>query len=718
MSSPAGPRKSARKLSTSRSVRSMRCRLRGSPGTLCHPGIVREPMAAIQDQIEELRRQIREAAHRYYILDDPTISDADYDQLLRRLVDLEQDNPELITADSPTQRVGAPIGDLFQPVTHLRPLFSLDNAESRADLDSWELRMERVLERPPGGYACELKIDGLAVVLTYRDGVLVSGATRGDGTTGEDVTSNLRTIDSIPLRLLLDAPPRVLEVRGEVYMSDEAFAELNRRQLEAGERLFANPRNAAAGSVRQKDPAITARRNVDIWVYQLGLIEGGPALGTHSETMDYLRSIGFRTNPASETVDSIDDVYRYVADAEGNRHSNGYQTDGVVIKVDDVADQEALGYTAKAPRWAIAYKFPPEEQITKLKDIMINIGRTGAATPFAVLEPVFVGGANVGMATLHNQDQVAAKDVRIGDQVIVRRAGDVIPEVVGPVVAARSGKEKVWTMPARCPFCENEIVRAEGEAVARCTGGFECPSRLREWLFHFVSRGGMDIEHMGYKTIDQLQKRGLVSDPADIFTFDAEALRDEEGWGEVSVHNLKSAIETAKDRPVARLLTALGIRHVGGTVARLLARSFGGLPTLMEASEDEISAIDGVGPVIAAAVAEWSADPVNRDLVAKLGEAGVRLYDDADESIRGDLLEGAVFVISGTIVGMSRDDAQAAIEARGGKATSSVSGRTTALVVGESPGASKVSKAEQLSTPIIDGETFKRVLDSGLEALS
>jgi DNA ligase (NAD+) len=389
----------------------------------------------------------------------------------------------------------------------------------------------------------------------------------------------------------------------------------------------------------------------------------------------------------------------------------------VVIKVNSLADQEDLGFTSRAPRWAIAYKFPPEEQVTRLKDIMINIGRTGAATPFAVLEPVFVGGATVGMATLHNADQVALKDVRIGDQVIVRRAGDVIPEVVGPVSAARTGDEKVWSMPTVCPFCGNPIVRADGEAVARCTGGFACPSRVREWLFHFASRGGMDIEHLGYKTIDLLLGEGLITDPADIFTFDVGRLRGREGWGETSLGNLMRAIEAAKDRPAARLLTALGIRHVGGTIARTLIRHFGGLPALMDAAEEEISQVEGIGPVIAHGVAEWAADPVNRDLVAKLGQAGVRLEDEVEPGVSGDLLAGATFVISGTIEGFSREEAQAAIELRGGKATGSVSSKTTALIVGESPGASKTRKAVELGIPIIEGETFKKVLEQGISSL-
>jgi DNA ligase (NAD+) len=673
------------------------------------------PKAATR--IEELRTEIREHAHRYYILDDPTVSDAQYDSLLKKLQELEETYPELITIDSPTQRIGTPIGDLFQSVQHLRPLFSLDNAESSDDLAGWEQRMERLLGSPPPGYVCELKIDGLAVVLIYRDGVLVSGATRGDGTTGEDITANLRTIRSIPLHLLGDDHPTVLEVRGEVYMPYEAFDELNQRQTEAGKPIFANARNAAAGSVRQKSTAATAERNLDIWIYQLGLVEDGPEFDTHWETLAYLRSLGLRTNPASSRLETIDDVFDFVERAEKQRHDMAYQTDGVVIKVNSLAEQDKLGFTAKAPRWAIAYKFPPEEQVTTLKDIWINIGRTGAATPFAVLDPVFVGGATVSMATLHNQDQVALKDVRIGDQVIVRRAGDVIPEVVGPVVSARTGKEKKWAMPKKCPFCDNPIVRVEGEAVARCTGGFECPSRVREWLFHFSSRGGMDIEHMGYRTIDLLLSEGLISDPAGIFSFDANQLADHEGWGEISVNNLINAIEAAKDRPVGRLLTALGIRHVGGTVARMLVRAFGGLPSLMDASESEIAETEGIGPVIAHEVRVWSEDPVNQQLVEKLGAAGVRLVDKTEDEVVSDLLKGATFVVSGTVEGFTREEAQMAIEARGGRSTSSVSGKTTALVIGDSPGASKSRKAEELGIPIMDSDGFKTLLERGLSAL-
>nr|MBO2498582.1 NAD-dependent DNA ligase LigA [Acidimicrobiia bacterium] len=671
-------------------------------------------MNEIEARIVELREKIEEANYRYYVLDDPTISDAEYDELMRELRSLEEQHPELITPDSPTQRVGAAVDQsTFAAVEHLRPLFSLDNAESMADLEAWADRVRRGLGHDPSGYAVELKIDGLAVVLVYEDGRFVRGATRGDGTVGEDITANLRTLDQVPKRLRGDDVPSLLEVRGEVYMSYEAFEELNRRQAEAGQRLFTNPRNAAAGSVRMKDASITASRQLGIWIYQAGIIEGGPSLATHTETMAYLAGLGFPVNPRSSRVDDLAGVEAYVKDAEEHRHDLEYQTDGVVVKVDSLAEQDALGFTARAPRWAIAYKFPPEERTTKLLDIQINVGRTGAATPYAILEPVFVGGANVSRATLHNQDQIALKDIRIGDQVVVRRAGDVIPEVVGPVVAARTGEERVWQMPANCPFCGHPIVRPEGEAVARCTGGFECPSRLREWLFHFAGRGGMDIEHLGYRTIDLLLEKGLIRGPADLFTFDTRALLEEEGWGETSVANLEKAIDAARNRPPARLLTALGIRHVGSTMARRLIRHFGSIPALLDAPLEEIAAVEGVGEVIAREVKRWASDPANRELIDRLAAAGVQMGEEKAPSAGGGPLEGVTLVVSGTLEGFTREEAEAAIEAAGGRATGSVSAKTTALVVGESPGASKVNRATELGIPIIDEATFVRLLEEG-----
>ncbi|HSM01399.1 MAG TPA: NAD-dependent DNA ligase LigA [Acidimicrobiia bacterium] len=673
-------------------------------------------MTTPEDRAAELREALRYHSHRYHVLDEPEISDADYDAMLRELIALEEANPDLVTPDSPTRRVGATPSDAFSPVTHLARMFSLDNAESVEDLEAWEGRLVRQLGRKPEGYACELKIDGLAVSLTYRDGRYERGATRGDGVTGEDVTANLKTIPQVPLQLLVDDAPPVLEVRGEVYMPEAAFEELNKTQADAGQRLFVNPRNAAAGAVRQKDPAMTAARKIAIWVYQVGTVEG-MRFDTHTESLEWLARAGFPVNPRSRHCDDLAAVAAYVTDAEEHRHDLGYQTDGVVVKVDALAEQRELGFTAKSPRWAIAYKFPPEEQTTRLLDIKINIGRTGAATPYAILEPVFVGGATITNATLHNQDEVARKDVRIGDTVVIRRAGDVIPEVVGPVPSLRTGDEKVWKMPKKCPFCGNPIVRKEGEAVARCTGGYECPSRLGEYLFHFASRGGMDIEHLGGKTIWMLMGEGVVKDPADIFTLDSEVLLQREGWGETSVGNLMAAIEAAKDRPLGRLLTALGIPLVGGTVARVLPRRFRSLEAMMAASEEDLSEIEGIGPEIARSVVEWSEDPDNRRLVEKLRAAGVRTSDPEPEGVDTGLLTGVTLVVTGALDAFSRDGAKIAVEERGGKVTSSVSAKTDALVAGEAPGGAKVSKAEELGIPIVDEAVFVAILERGREAI-
>lgn len=659
----------------------------------------------------ELRELLRHHSHRYYVLDDPEVSDADYDTMIRELIELETANPDLVVPDSPTQRVGAPPSGLFDAVTHRERMFSLDNAESHDELDAWQSRIERHLGRPPSGYVCELKIDGLAVSLTYRDGVLEQGATRGDGVTGEDITANLRAIRSIPLRLIGE-PPALMEARGEVYLPLPEFDALNERQAQAEERLFTNARNAAAGSVRQKNPAITAERNLSVWIYQLGYVEGGPTLDGHAATMEYLASLGLKVNRATERCTDLEAVKAFVDRAEKARHDEDYQTDGVVIKVDALAEQAELGYTSKAPRWAIAYKFPPEEQITRLNDIQINVGRTGRATPFAVLEPVFVGGANVGMATLHNEDEVHRKDVRVGDQVVVRRAGDVIPEVLGPVMSSRTADAKIWRMPKNCPFCGNPIVKPEGEKDARCTGGLECPQRVREWLFHFAGRGAMDIEGMGYKTVDLLLSNQLITTPADIFHLDADDLLQFEGWGETSVNNLMAGIEAARDRPIAKLVRGLGIRHVGGTVARLVARAYGSLPKILDAPEEELAAIEGVGPIIAASIVEWAAEPGNRELIDRFGEGGVRLEDPEPEGPVSNVLEGVAVVITGTLDGLGRDGAKRAVEDRGGKVTSSVSKKTTALVAGASPG-SKLQKAEDLGVPIIDEATFLSLLDTG-----
>ena len=670
-------------------------------------------MSNAASRIEELRAQISRYDYHYYVLDDPLIDDAEYDQLWRELVGLEREHPDLVTVDSPTQRVGAPVSELFSPVHHLRPLFSLDNAVSSAELDAWEQRLVRMLGRPPEGFVCEPKVDGLAVVLTYRDGVLQVAATRGSGEVGEDITANLRTVKSVPLRLLGDKPPTLLEVRGEVYMTLDGFDELNRRRREAQLPTFANARNAAAGSVRQKDPQVTASRALGIWVYQAGVLEGGPSLQRHSEVLEYLQSLGLRVNPGSLSASGLAEVKEYVKTMLDGHHRLSYQTDGVVVKVDSLADQDELGATARAPRWAVAYKFPPEERVTTLHAIMINIGRTGAATPFAVLEPVFVGGANVSMATLHNEEQVHQKDVRVGDRVVVRRAGDVIPEVVGPVLSARPDGTKPWEMPKDCPFCHSPIERPEGEAVARCTRGLTCPSRLREWLFHFASRGGMDIDGLGFKTVDMLLRDGTIRGPADIFFLGPEHFEDREGWREKSINNLLRGIEAARHRPLWRLLVALGIRHVGPGAARLITARYRSIEQLVAVSGEELAAIDGIGETIARSVREWMDDPDNRELLENLGKGGVSLADPEPKEETSPTLAGLTLVVTGGLESMNREAIQQAIVARGGRFVSSVSTKTSALVVGVSPGASKLTKAERLGTPILTEEQFLSLLKDG-----
>ncbi|MDE0234152.1 MAG: NAD-dependent DNA ligase LigA [bacterium] len=669
-------------------------------------------MSRTSHRVEELRAEIRLYDHHYYILDAPLIDDAGYDELWRELVRLETEHPELVTVDSPTQRVGAPVSDLFSPVQHLRPLFSLDNAVSSDELGAWEQRMERMLGRRPEGYVCEPKVDGLAVVLTYREGVLEVAATRGSGEVGEDITANLRTLSSVPLRLLGDAPS-LLEVRGEVYMTLDGFDGLNRSRRDAEQPTFANARNAAAGSVRQKDPRVTASRDLEIWVYQAGVLEGGPSLRRHWEVLDYLQSLGLRVNPGSIPAPGLVEVKAYVEKMLDEHHRLPYQTDGVVVKVDSLADQDELGATARAPRWAVAYKFPPEERVTTLRGIQINIGRTGAATPFAVLEPVFVGGANVSMATLHNEDQVHQKDVRVGDRVVVRRAGDVIPEVVGPVLTPGKDRAPPWEMPRDCPFCNSPIERPEGEAVARCTRGLTCPSRLREWLFHFSSRGGMDIEGLGYKTVDMLLRDGTIKGPADVFFLGPEHFEDRQGWKDKSIRNLLDGIDAARHRPLWRLLVALGIRHVGPGGARLITARYRSMDRIAAATEEDLAAIDGIGETIAGSVSEWMDDPDNRELLSRLGEGGVSLADPEPETEIPQTLSGLTLVVTGGLESMNREGVQRAITDRGGRSTSSVSSKTSALVAGATPGASKLAKAEQMGTPILTEEQFLSLLEHG-----
>ncbi len=661
-------------------------------------------------RVEELRQLINYHAYRYYVLDEPEISDADYDELVRELRELEERYPELVTPDSPTQRVGAAPAELFAPVEHRAPMLSLDNAFSPEELKAWATRVERAVGRSVA-YACELKIDGVAVALTYEAGVLVRGATRGDGRVGEDITANVRTVRAVPRRLAVDDPPAVLEVRGEIYLPVRAFEELNEQLTAAGQRPFANPRNAAAGSLRQKDPRVTASRPLSFWVHSFGYAER-ISFPTHSAFLEWCRRAGLPVPPTSETRPDLDGVLDYVAYWQEHRHDVDYEIDGVVVKVDDVAIQQELGATSHAPRWAIAYKFPPEERTTLLRRIDVHTGRTGKVTPFAVLEPVVVGGVTVTYATLHNEDEVRRKDVREGDTVIVRRAGDVIPEIVGPVLSKRPPDARPWRFPERCPSCGTRLVRPEGEADHRCPNP-ACPSRNVEWLFSFASRGAMDIEGLGYMTVMQLLERGLVKDPGDLYTLTAEDLAKLEGFAEKSISNLLEAIERSKDRPLWRLLVALNIRHVGAHVAQLLAKAFGSVDALAAASVEEIDAVPGIGPAIARSVAEWFRDPANRALIEKLRAAGVRMADEAPAVPAGEgPLAGRTVVLTGTLPSLSREEATRLAEEAGARVASSVSRKTDFVVAGENPG-SKLAKARELGIEVIDEAEFLRRLGRG-----
>ena len=672
----------------------------------------------IEQRVAALRAEIAEHNRRYHELDAPTVSDAEYDELTRELRALEEEFPELITPDSPTQLVGSRPSGAFPPVVHRAPMMSLDNAFADEELQAWYERLVRRLgSAAPDlvsadlAFVCELKIDGLAISIRYEDGRYVQAATRGDGRTGEDVTANVRTIAQIPDRLPKGAPS-VLEVRGEIYMALSAFKALNERQLAAEDRLFVNPRNAAAGALRQKDARITADRELALWSYQLGEVEGGPAFSTHRETLDFLADLGFPVNPEIRPVEGFGDVAAFCHHWQEHRHDLDYEIDGAVVKVDDLATRELLGSTSKAPRWAIAVKFPPEERTTPLRDILVSIGRTGRATPYAVLEPVFVGGVTVGQATLHNEDQVKAKDVRPGDRVIVRRAGDVIPEVLGPVVAERPEGLPAWEFPTTCPCpIGSELVRPEGEAEHRCVHP-ECPYQRQGAIEHFASRGAMDIEGLGSQRVIQLIEAGLVRSVADLYELDWERVGQFEGMGEISVGNLRQAIEDSKSKPLERLLVGLNIRHLGPAGAEALTAAFGNMDEILAASPEAFASVDGLGSVIALSIHEWFALDSNRELIERLRAAGLEFQGSKGDG-RLPTLAGKAVVVSGTLEGFSRDEAAAAIKSRGGKSPGSVSAKTMALVVGEGPGASKVTKATDLGIPVIDEAAFVHLLETG-----
>lgn len=675
-------------------------------------------MSDVESRIDELRVLVGFHFDRYHAEDDPQIPDADYDALVVELRTLEAEYPNLATDDSPALLVGSAGRSTFDEVIHRVPLRSLDNAFDVDELRAWSERVHRRLGDQLGvdevlDWVCELKFDGLAVSLRYEDGHLVQAATRGDGRVGEDVTANVRTIGDVPDRLS-DNAPTVLEVRGEVYMGLSAFDALNAAQVAAGEKAYVNPRNTAAGSLRQKDPAVTATRDLSFWAYQLGEVVGGPELGSHGDTLAWLATLGLPVSGLMERFGDFDDVVAHIDRVAASRHDLDYEIDGVVVKVDDLGLQDLLGFTARAPRWAVAFKFPPEERTTRLLDIEVSIGPGGQATPFARLEPVFVGGSTVAAATLHNADQVRGKDVRPGDVVVVRKAGDVIPEVVRPVLAERPRGLPAWTFPSSCPECGEPLSRAEGEAATFCTN-HACPGQVRGRIEHFASRGAMDIEGFGEQRVDLFVGEGLLDDVAGVFTLDYDRIAAMDGFGEISVGNLRRAVEYSRARPLGRLLFGLRIPHVGTTVADLVASAFGDLDGLEAASLEDLEAVDGLGPIIATSVHGWLRQASNGDLLARLRTAGVNLVADVGPAGDADVprvLVGMSVVITGTLEGFSRDEAKAAIVARGGRSPGSVSAKTTAVVAGDG-GGSKAARAGDLGVPILDEAAFVGLLATG-----
>ncbi len=665
----------------------------------------------VAKRIDELVELLNHHAYLYYVLDAPEIPDAEYDALYRELVELEEAYPSLVRPDSPTQRVGAAPLEAFGTVTHGVPMLSLDNAFSENELREFDARLKRFLDLSEGTdleYVCELKIDGLAISLTYESGLFARGATRGNGTVGEDISQNLRTIRAIPLRLQGEAPT-LLEVRGEAFMLKPEFERLNREREDAGEPPFANPRNAAAGSVRQLDSTITAQRKLDAFFYGTGLLEGRTLRG-HAEELEYLRALGLKVNETSQLVGPIEGAVAYAAEWDEKRHELPYETDGVVVKLNDFAQQRTAGSTSHGPRWAIAYKFPAERAETVVEDIVVQVGRTGALTPVARMRPVFIDGSTVSSATLHNQDEIDRKGVMIGDHVVIQKAGDVIPEVVEVLKERRTGDERPFSLPATCPVCEAEVVREEGEVVARCPNP-NCPAQVKNTIRHFASRGAMDIEGLGPALVDQLVDNGLVRDVADLYYLKKEPIAALERMADKSADNLLAAVEASKSRPLDRLLFGLGIRHVGATVAQAIAGDFGSLDAIREASAEELAAVEAIGPKIADSVVEYMARPDSQRIIEKLKSAGV---DPRVEKAKGaDLtFDGMTFVFTGALEKVTRQEAEAIVRERGGKATGSVSKKTTYVVAGEGAG-SKLTKAQELGVAVLTEDEFRAMV--GLE---
>jgi DNA ligase (NAD+) len=685
--------------------------------------------SAARDEHRTVAEEIEDARWRYYVLDDPTLSDADFDRRMRRLEELEEHYPELRTPDSPTQKVGGAVSTMFTAVDHIEPMQSLDNAFSLEELQTWAARLARDGVADPA-LLCELKVDGLAINLLYEDGRLVRAATRGDGRTGEDVTPNVKTIDNIPHRLTgtddYPVPSRV-EVRGEVFLPVEAFERLNVAMSEAGRSMFANPRNAAAGSLRQKDPRVTATRDLAMVCHGVGAREGFEPKA-QSESYAALKAWGLPTSERARVVTSLAEVEEFIEHYREHRHDVEHEIDGVVVKVDEVSLQRRLGSTSRAPRWAIAFKYPPEEVNAKLLEILVNTGRTGRVTPFGRMEPTKVAGSTVEMATLHNAHEVKRKDVRPGDTVILRKAGDVIPEIVGPVLALRPKGLRPWRMPTRCPSCRTKLAQEkEGDKDLRCPNHEKCPAQVRERVFHVAGRGAFDIEGLGYEAAVALLDAGVITNEGDVFGLTGADLllaplftrAPKKGEGDDPVlsangHKLLDNLDAAKDRPLWRVLVGLSIRHVGPTAARALATEFGSMTAVREADEGRLADTEGVGPTIAESIRAWfdgSESSWHNAIVDSWAEAGVRMEDERDESTPRTL-EGRTLVVTGSLEGFSRDQAKEAILARGGKASSSVSKKTDFVIVGESPG-SKADKAEQLGVPVLDEDAFRVLLETG-----
>ncbi|HKU68835.1 MAG TPA: NAD-dependent DNA ligase LigA [Candidatus Baltobacteraceae bacterium] len=662
----------------------------------------RQPAA----RAEELRTLLDEANYRYHMLDDPQITDAEYDELLRELIDLEDRYPELRTPDSPTQRVGAPPSEKFAPYEHHSPMLSLGNAFNAAELRAFDERV-RKLAGEPVSYVVELKIDGLATSLRYRNGVFERGGTRGDGRVGEDVTPNLKTVNSIPLRLR-GVSPQEIEVRGEVYLRKSDFEALNEKRVQAGQPVFANPRNAASGGVRQLDPKLTRARKLSFFGYSIGALRNGKQPATQWDALQHIKELGFAVNPFVRKCASMEDVVAFCEEWEVRRDELDYEIDGVVVKVDSLAVQERLGTVGREPRWAIAYKFKAREARTKLLDIVITVGRTGTLNPNAVLAPVKIGGVTVQNATLHNADYIASNDIRVGDTVLVVRAGDVIPRVVGPILSERKGNPRAFIMPEKCPVCGSDVDRPEGEAMSRCTNA-ACPAQVFERVRHFCSRGAMDIEGIGDVMAQQLTESGLVRDIADVYALDETKLAKVPRTGEKTISNLLRNIEASKSRGLTRLLTGLGIRFVGTQTAQILADDFGSVDALEAASADELQQSEGIGPEVASSVHLFFAQKANRGMIERLRAAGVAMTAPKRARVANGKLAGKTLVLTGTLPTMSRDEATELIVQAGGKVTGSVSKKTDYVVAGSEAG-SKLAKAEQLGIAIIDEDGLRSLL--------